>query len=268
MSMQGTISKDRVKQNGEVFTPDEIVNDMINLCDEHLKNVDELTYIKDVRLEPTCGNGAILVRILDRKLGQVEKIKNSGGNWQEALLYAVASIYGIDITADNVVMSKRRMLEVIETGKTEVLKLNEETPVEWHSTGFELNNNIKSIIQLILDYNIQCGDTLQGKHYKMYNNNLDCWTCSPDLIDEQHIYVTKTDENNKELPGYETQADTLMLTQWKFSNTEYINRQISFDTYRLSVENNQKLYYINTKQLDIYCEYKNPVDDIIADYNF
>ena len=114
MARKGTISKDRVKKNGEVFTPDEIVNDMLDLLDNSMadklgvndsNSIDDFTYIDDVRLEPTCGDGAILVRILDRKLGRVQKIKNAGGDWKEVLLRSVASIYGVDITADNVIIN-------------------------------------------------------------------------------------------------------------------------------------------------------------------
>ena len=38
MARKGTISKDRVKKNGEVFTPDEIVNDMLDLLDNSMAN--------------------------------------------------------------------------------------------------------------------------------------------------------------------------------------------------------------------------------------
>lgn len=267
MGRQGTISKDRVKKNGEVFTPDEIVNDMINLCDENLKDVDDITYIKDTRLEPTCGDGAILVRILDKKLGRVEKIKAANGNWKEALLYSVASIYGTDITADNVVMSKRRMLEVIENGSTSVLSLAEETPVPWCSNGFELDAELKSLIEMILDYNIQCGNTLDGEQYKIYKPDFDCWDCSIDLIDEQHIFRNKLDIEGNEQSGWQTKKDTLWFTQWKFEGTQYISRQFSFNNYVRHMQSGDNIEYIKTHPLNIYCIHTDPKDDIIEDYN-
>ena len=274
MARKGTISKDRVKKNGEVFTPDEIVNDMLDLLDNSMadklgvNNIDDYTYIDDVRLEPTCGDGAILVRILDRKLGRVKKIKDNGGNGKEALLRSVASIYGVDITADNVVMSKRRMLDVIENGATSVLSLTDETPVDWKSDGFELDDELRNLIQLILDYNIQCGNTLTGEQYKIYNTEFNCWTCSIDLIDEKHIYRNKLDNSGKELPGWETQTSTLWLTQWKFEDTQYINRQCTFNEYKNYMECGQTFLYSDTKQLSIYCNYVDPRDDILDDYNF
>ena len=276
MTRKGTISKDRVKKNGEVFTPDEIVNDMLDLLDNSMadklgvsdsNSIDDFTYIDDVRLEPTCGDGAILVRILDRKLGRVQKIKTQGGNWKEALLRSVASIYGVDITADNVVMSKRRMLDIIENGATSVLSLADETPVKWKSDGFELDNELRKLVQLILDYNIQCGNTLTGEQYKIYCTGFDCWTCSINLIDEKHIYRNKIDDG-KEIPGWETQTDTLWITQWKFEDTQYINRQCAFNEYKYNTECGKETTYTKTKQLALYCKHKDPKDDLLDDYDF
>lgn len=269
MERKGTISKDRVKKNGEVFTPDEIVNDMLDLLDNSMANrlgvddsnsINDFTYIDDVRLEPTCGDGAILVRILDRKLGRVQKIKEQGGNWKEALLRSVASIYGVDITADNVVMSKRRMLDIIENGSTAVLSLADETPVGWQSDGFELDNELRNLVQLILDYNIQCGNTLTGEQYKIYSTEFDCWTCNIDLINEKNIYTHKLFDGN-EIDGWEKQTDKLMLTQWKFDGTQYINRQCSFNEYKDYMEFGQTFLYSNTQPLALYCKYEDPEDD-------
>lgn len=276
MERKGTISKDRVKKNGEVFTPDEIVNDMLDMLDNNLakkvgvkeENIDDTLYIKDTRLEPTCGDGAILVRILDRKLGRVKKIKERGGNWEEALLYAVASIYGIDITADNVVMSKRRMLDVIENGSTGVLSLADETPVKWQSQGFELSDELRELIKLILDYNIQCGNLLTGEQYKIYCTGFSCWSCDINLVDEKHIYRHKVDEKNKELPGWETQKSTLLMTQWKFDGTQYINRQCTFKDYKNYMVNGQAFMYYKTEKLALYCKHVDPKDDELEDYDF
>lgn len=277
MDRAGIISKDRVKKNGEVFTPDEIVNDMLDMLDTEMASkrclsdvneIDDYEYIKDIRLEPTCGDGAILVRILDRKLGRVQKIQQQGGDWKEALLYSVASIYGVDITADNVVMSKRRLLEVIETGRTDVLCINSDKPVTWQSDGFELDNELRKLIQLILDYNIQCGNTLTGEQYKIYCTGFDCWTCSIDLVDEKHIYRNKVDDKGKELSGWETQTDTLWITQWKFEDTQYINRQCAFNEYKDYMECGQTFLYSNTKQLSLYCKHKDPKEGLLDDYNF
>lgn len=265
MDRVGIISKSRVKKNGEVFTPDEIVNDMHDLLDKSKNGVISLdsTY-----LEPTCGDGAILVRILDRKLGQVQKIKDEGGNWEEALLMAVASIYGVDITADNVVMSKRRMLEVIENGQTDVLKLDDTTPKTWQSNGFELDEELRELVQLILDYNIQCGNLLTGEQYKIYCPGFNCWNCDISLIDEKHIYRNKVDGKGKEIAGWETKTSTLLMTHWKFEGTQYINRQCTFNDYKNYMINGQAFMYYKTEKLSLYCKHIDPKDDIIEGYDF
>lgn len=265
MDRTGIISKSRVKKNGEVFTPDEIVNDMHDLLD---KSKNGVVNLDSTYLEPTCGDGAILVRILDRKLGIVQSIKDAGGDWREALLRAVASIYGCDITADNIVMSKRRMLEVIETGRTDILKLSEDAQTTWRSNGFELDDELRSLVQLILDYNIQCGNLLTGEQYKIYCTGFNCWTCNIDLIDEKHVYRHKVDEKGKELSGWETQKNTLLMTQWKFDGTKYINRQCTFNDYVNYMTNGQAFMYYKTEKLSLYCKHVDPKEDLLEDYDF
>lgn len=277
MDRTGIISKDRVKKNGEVFTPDEIVNDMLDMLDTEMASkrglsdvneIDDYEYIKDIRLEPTCGDGAILVRILDKKLGRVLKIQQQGDDWKEALLYSVASIYGVDITADNVVMSKRRLLEVIETGRTDVLCINSDKTVTWKTSGFELDTELKKLIQLILDYNIQCGNTLTNEFYKIYKENLNCWNCALDKINETNLFTTKLDEKQKELPGWEKETLDLRLTQWLFEGTQYINRQVKFEDYKDHMTNGTPLQYYKTRALGLYTKYKNPADDLVDEYDF
>jgi len=58
-------SKRRVKEFGEVFTPEFIVKQMCDLCEPTISQVDKKVF------EPTCGNGNFLVEILNRKLNLV-----------------------------------------------------------------------------------------------------------------------------------------------------------------------------------------------------
>ena len=243
MESRSTVSKERVKKNGEVFTPDEIVNDMLDMLETEMNDWD---YIKRTRLEPTCGDGAILVRILDRKLGRVQNIKDQGGDWKEALLYAVSSIYGVDITPDNVVMSKRRMMDVIKNGRTPVLVLKEER--SWRSNGFELDNELIELLHNILDYNIQCGDTLKNEQYLIYEPEQDLWNCNLEYINEHNVFKCKLDKNGKELEGWGLQHNDLLLTQWCFEGTKYKNRQISFEQLKYG----GKPKYRDTEALEIY----------------
>jgi type I restriction-modification system DNA methylase subunit len=67
MSNDKEKSKKRVRDHGEVFTPDFIVKDMLDL----VKN--ETERIESRFLEPACGDGNFLAPILERKLAIVEK---------------------------------------------------------------------------------------------------------------------------------------------------------------------------------------------------
>ena len=92
-------SKQRVKDFAEVFTPAHIVKDMCDLIPDDVWN-----NIKSTFLEPSCGNGNFLVEIYERKLKLCKDEKDG--------LKALASIYGIDIQADNVAESRARLIEM------------------------------------------------------------------------------------------------------------------------------------------------------------
>lgn len=161
--MEGIKSKSRVQEHGEVFTPDSIVNDMLDLVDKNLSKTDIKKYIDLTYLEPACGNGNFLIRILDRKM---ECVKRLPENEQELwLIHAVASIYGVDIQKDNVEESIDRMMDVIKNGYTDVLELNNKDKLGWRTNGFNLNNTIENIIKTVLKRNIQQGNTLSGRRW-------------------------------------------------------------------------------------------------------
>ncbi len=109
-----TENKKRVMKLGEVFTPDFIVDDMMLLFKD-------INY-KSTFLEPGCGNGNFLIKILDLKLNQISEMKESkisikNGYYDEfehKLIASVSSIYGIDIDRKNVKESRFRMLERIK----------------------------------------------------------------------------------------------------------------------------------------------------------
>jgi hypothetical protein len=64
-------------------------------------------------LEPACGSGNFLIRILQRKLAVVElKCRKSGHDRRHLSLVAVMSIYGIELLKDNIVECRKRMLEI------------------------------------------------------------------------------------------------------------------------------------------------------------
>ena len=155
----GIKSKDRVKDFGEVFTPDNIVNDMLDLLDEQWKDLSSEEYITKTILEPACGDGQFLIRILYRKLERVKKLHKE--NRPLALVKAVSSIYGVDIQSDNVDRSKRRMFNIIIGGKETSFNVGSISSEIQINLGIEITDQLKKVIEFILDNNIICGDTLK-----------------------------------------------------------------------------------------------------------
>jgi hypothetical protein len=100
-------SAERVRNLGEVFTPSGTVEAMLALLPGDFWDV----HPAKTFLEPSCGDGNFLVAILARKLNAVTMAHRQGtlpaGRNTEAVqfhaLEALASIYAVDISADNVV---------------------------------------------------------------------------------------------------------------------------------------------------------------------
>ena len=138
-------SKARVAEFGEVFTPAHIVNDMLDLVKEESYRVDSKF------LEPACGNGNFLVKILERKLKTVreESLKLGDSSYMElGTFIAISTIYAIDIQRDNVEESRERMLGVVK-----------ETFNGW---GIELSDELENSLVNVLGVNIIWGDGLSG----------------------------------------------------------------------------------------------------------
>lgn len=101
-------SKSRVQKHGEVFTPDWMVKMMLSEPAIQAK-------LKDIRatfFEPSVGEGAFVTEILHQKLNHVDEI-SSRSNWVENALWVVASIYGIELLTDNLIIAKQNLIEVL-----------------------------------------------------------------------------------------------------------------------------------------------------------
>lgn len=90
-----TKSKARVKQLGEVFTPPELVNEMLDRLPSEVFTDPTKTF-----LDPACGTGNFLVAVIRRKV--------QGGSEP---IQALRTTYGIDIMGDNVAECRERLLE-------------------------------------------------------------------------------------------------------------------------------------------------------------
>ena len=84
----------RVKSTGEVFTPTDLVQTVLDGLPQELFEDGEKTF-----LDPACGDGQFLSEILIRKV-------ENGIDFETAL----STIYGVDLMEDNVELCRERLL--------------------------------------------------------------------------------------------------------------------------------------------------------------
>lgn len=100
-------SRKRVADHGEVFTPAWMVDAMLDLVKDEAERIDSRF------LEPACGSGNFLVRVLQRKLAAVElKYGKSDFEKRHYALLALMCIYGIELLADNIAECRANLLEI------------------------------------------------------------------------------------------------------------------------------------------------------------
>ena len=100
-------SKQRIADHGEVFTPAWMVDAMLDLVKGETERIDARF------LEPACGSGNFLVRILQRKLAAVElKFAKSEFEKRHYALLALMCAYGVELLPDNIAECRTNMLEV------------------------------------------------------------------------------------------------------------------------------------------------------------
>lgn len=100
-------SRRRVADHGEVFTPDWLVEDMLDQIKAETERIEARV------LEPACGSGNFLVPILARKLAAVEaRHGRSEFERKHYALYSLMCVYGIEILPDNTQECRNNLLVV------------------------------------------------------------------------------------------------------------------------------------------------------------
>ena len=92
----GGVERDqlRVKATGEVFTPTELVREMLKKLP-----IDQFTDPSKTFLDNSCGDGQFLGEVLIRKM-------ENGSTFEQAL----STTYGVDLMQDNVDLCRERLL--------------------------------------------------------------------------------------------------------------------------------------------------------------
>lgn len=87
-------TQQRIKATGEVFTPTELVQEMLDQLPPELFTDPTKTF-----LDNSCGDGQFLGEVLIRKM-------ENGSTFEQAL----STIYGVDLMPDNVEECRKRLL--------------------------------------------------------------------------------------------------------------------------------------------------------------
>jgi hypothetical protein len=141
-------SRARVRDLAEVYTHEREVEDMLDLVADQFPSKDDPGNTDRTFLEPACGHGNFLVAILARKLRYVTAARyGRGERFEHRVLRCLASIYGIDKSAENVSESQERM-RTMAMEHLETQGMNETTP------GFY------TALAAILETNVITADTL------------------------------------------------------------------------------------------------------------
>lgn len=125
-------SKKRVEDHGEVFTPQWMAEAMLDLVKGESERIDSRF------LEPACGSGNFLTKVLQRKLATVEqKYGKSEFEKRHYALFGLMCIYGVELLPDNIVECRENLLEIF----AEYLRLNEDVHL-YQAADFVLRQNL------------------------------------------------------------------------------------------------------------------------------
>lgn len=141
-------SRDRVKSYGEVFTPRHMVERMLDLVSEELESGPD--FVDKTFLEPAAGSGNFLVAILRRKLQAITK-RCPVEQWPQKSLFALASIYGVELLEDNHRAAKAIMIAEIKNF------------YQAHGVACGAETNLHRAAEFLIEANIVCGNTLTGQ---------------------------------------------------------------------------------------------------------
>jgi hypothetical protein len=125
-------SRQRVADHGEVFTPPWMVEAMLDLVKDETERIDSRF------LEPACGSGNFLVRVLARKLAAVDvKFGRSDFERRHYVLLALMCTYGIELLDDNIAECRANLLEIL----ADYLKIEASDDV-YRAAAYVLSQNI------------------------------------------------------------------------------------------------------------------------------
>ena len=173
-------SKKRVQQHGEVFTPKEIVDAMVSLPGLHESIVQYSTTV----LEPSVGEGAFLINILERRLQLLaETYPDDLDRFENFALLAISTLYGIELLDDNVKKCVINLsLTFYDFYKSFAAKFNQEP-----------KKNVLESAKTIIAVNVVQRDFLKRTRNDGGQIVLSEWQPAPIKKNTKHIRVIRTE---------------------------------------------------------------------------
>jgi hypothetical protein len=212
-------SRQRVRDHGEVFTPDFIVNDMLDLVKQ------ETERISSRFLEPACGTGNFMASILKRKLNAVKRqYKKSQLEYEKHALIAVASIYGIDLLEDNIKEAQEILFKIFDEEYSAIYKK-------------KTRDEFRVSVRYVLSKNILQGDALSLKNEKGDYIVFSEWSLINNKVKRRDFVFSELVETKKDMFNSGLESDS--------GNTVFLPKSIkdyplvSFFNLEKSYEKNQ-----------------------------
>lgn len=199
-------SKERVQHHGEVFTPKWMVKKMLSepAIQEKLHDLHATFF------EPSAGEGAFLKEILHQKLGYVDQISNKS-TWKNNALWALMSIYGIELLEDNLIKAKRAMMDVFINHYQAFMQ-----------KALSRNTDLYKAVKYVIEVNIVQGNTLTFKNSKGKLIEFREWIPTGNKV-IQNIFTYKSLFNNDDIDDVDASEGQLSL----FGNFEDYDLQKS-----------------------------------------
>lgn len=187
-------SKDRVQHHGEVFTPKWMVKKM--LAEPAIQA--KLHDVHATFFEPSAGEGAFLKEILHQKLNYVDSISNKS-TWKINALWALMSIYAIELLVDNLLKAKRAMLGIFINHYQAFMQKE-----------LSSNTDLYKSAKYIIDVNIVQGNTLTYKNAENKLIKFSNWIPSGDRIKREE-FTYKSLFNNSDIEDTDANEGQLSL---------------------------------------------------------
>lgn len=187
-------SKERVQHHGEVFTPQWMVKKM--LAEPSIQ--EKLHDLHATFFEPSAGEGAFLKEILHQKLDFVDQISNKS-TWKNNALWALMSIYAIELLEDNLIKAKQSMIDIF-INRYQVFNQNE----------LDFNSDVYKSARYIINVNIVQGNTLTYKNSENKLIEFHQWIPCGNKV-EQSIFTYKSLFNNGDIEDMDANEGQLSL---------------------------------------------------------